>query len=224
MVLLYTNFWHGRAKERHGRMTSLRRINASHCNVQGGTVLSGKERDRTMKKVRLGALALVAVLLSIALLVPVSAAAASSHASASTTTHSVTNRLTGLPVSGTTSAGGTFKGVLNITSFAAQNTSLVAQGTLNGTVRNAAGKVIGTVHQAVTLPVSIDPSCTILTLVIGPIHLNLLGLVIDVSQITVTITAQPGTLLGGLLCQLAGATTLQQIVTLLNQILALLGG
>ena len=203
-------------------MTSLRLINISHCNVQGGIILLGKERDKTMKKVRLGAIALVVVLVSIVLLLPISAAAASSHASASTTTNSVTNSLTGLHVSGTTSAGGTFKGVLNVTSFAAQNNSLVAQGTLKGKVRNAAGKVIGTVNQTVTLPVSIDPSCTILTLVIGPIHLNLLGLVIDVSQITVTITAQPGTLLGGLLCQLAGATTLQQIVSLLNQILAAL--
>jgi hypothetical protein len=140
-------------------------------------------------------------------------------------TTSVTNRLTGIPLSGTTSTGGTFKGVLNVTQFAAQGSNVVALGSLNGTVRNAQGKVIGTVHQAVTLPVAlVDPSCTILTLVLGPIHLNVLGLVVDVSQITVTITAQPGTLLGGLLCQLAGATTLQQIVTLLNQILALLGG
>jgi hypothetical protein len=163
--------------------------------------------------------------MSIALLVPFSAAAAPSHASAPTSQSSVTNRLTGLPVSGTTSAGGTFKGVLNVKRFAVQNNRVVALGTLNGTVRNSAGKVMGTVHQAVTVPVAlIDPSCSILTLVIGPIHLNVLGLVVDVSQITVTITAQPGTLLGGLLCQLAGATTLQQIVALLNQILALLGG
>ena len=176
-----------------------------------------------MKKVRLIAIGLVVLVALLAFAFAFALPAVKSRAAPPT--NSVTNRLTGLPVSGTTSTGGTFKGVLNVTSFAVQNNSLVALGTLNGTVRNSAGKVIGTVHQAVSVPVNlVDPSCTILTLVLGPIHLDLLGLVIDTNQITVTITAQPGTLLGGLLCQLAGATTLQQIVALLNQILALLGG
>ena len=47
-----------------------------------------------------------------------------------------------------------------------------------------------------------DPVCPILNLDLGPIHLNLLGLILDVSEITITLTAQPGTLLGGLLCGL----------------------
>src|SRR5207248_6354033 len=127
-----------------------------------------------MKKVRLIAIGLVVLVALLAFAFAFALPAVKSRAAPPT--NSVTNRLTGLPVSGTTSAGGTFKGILNVTSFAVQNNSLVALGTLNGTVRNSAGKVIGTVNQAVTLPVSlIDPSCSILTLVIGPIHLNVLG-------------------------------------------------
>ena len=93
-----------------------------------------------------------------------------------------------------------------------------------------AGNVIGTVtNQAVTLPVRlVDPSCSILHLVIGPIDLNLLGLMVHVSQITIDITANPaGGLLGQLLCDIANLLNnggpLSQIIADLNQILALLG-
>jgi hypothetical protein len=48
-------------------------------------------------------------------------------------------------------------------------------------------------------------TCTILDLTLGPLHLNLLGLVIDLNQVHLVITAQqgPGNLLGNLLCALA---------------------
>jgi hypothetical protein len=47
--------------------------------------------------------------------------------------------------------------------------------------------------------------CTVLDLILGPIHLDLLGLVVDTNRIHVTITADPtggllGSLLSGLLC------------------------
>src|SRR5579859_2330669 len=138
-----------------------------------------------MKKTRFVAIALAVVLLGITLLVPLSAQAASSHTQGATVTQNVTNRFTGIPVSGTTSTGGTFKGHLNVTSFADQAGSLVANGTVNGTVRDAAGKVVGTVtNQAVTLPVNpTTATCTILNLVLGPLHLNVLGLVVDLNQV-----------------------------------------
>jgi hypothetical protein len=72
-------------------------------------------------------------------------------------------------------------------------------------------------------------SCRILDLTLGPLHLDLLGLVVDLNQVHLTITAQqgPGNLLGNLLCAVANLlngspspTALQQIVNLLNQILA----
>ena len=181
-----------------------------------------------MKHVRLVALALFVVLMSIVLVAPLSAAAAPAHTSTSTITSA--SPFTGIPVHGTVKnkAGqtvGTFSGTLTVTRFAARHGHLVALGKLSGTLTNNAGKVIGTItNKSVAMPAAFadPPLCTILTLVLGPIHLNVLGLVVDVSMITITITGQPG-LLGNLLCQLAGATTLQQIIALLNQILALLG-
>ncbi len=49
-------------------------------------------------------------------------------------------------------------------------------------------------------------SCDILFLDLGPINLDLLGLVLNVSQIVIDLDAQtgPGNLLGNLLCAVAG--------------------
>jgi hypothetical protein len=148
-------------------------------------------------------------------------------ASAAQTT---TNPLKNIPVTGTTGNGGTFTGALSITSFAVQNGNLVANGILTGT---AVDPVLGTqqVNTPVTLPAAISGSCRILDLTLGPLHLDLLGLVIDLNQVHLTITAQqgPGNLLGNLLCAVANllnsnasGTALNQIVNLLNQILATL--
>jgi hypothetical protein len=47
-------------------------------------------------------------------------------------------------------------------------------------------------------------SCQVLDLVLGPLHLNLLGLIVDLSQVHLTITADPnGGTLGSMFCQLA---------------------
>ena len=73
-------------------------------------------------------------------------------------------------------------------------------------------------------------SCQILRLSIGAIDLNLLGLTVHLNPVLLVITAVPGpgNLLGNLLCAIAnllnGGGPLAQIVALLNQILALLGG
>jgi hypothetical protein len=50
------------------------------------------------------------------------------------------------------------------------------------------------------------PSCDILNLVLGPLHLDLLGLVIDLDQVVLNIVGQTGAgnLLGNLLCGLTG--------------------
>jgi hypothetical protein len=68
-----------------------------------------------------------------------------------------------------------------------------------------AGRQITTFAAPVTVQQATG-SCTILDLTIAPIHLNLLGLVIDTSTIHITITGQtgPGNLLGNLLCGLLG--------------------
>ena len=75
---------------------------------------------------------------------------------------------------------------------------------------------------------SINATCDILHLELGPIDLNLLGLVVHVDKIVVDIDAQsgPGNLLGNLLCAIANLLNnngpVATLVSLLNQILGLL--
>jgi hypothetical protein len=60
-----------------------------------------------------------------------------------------------------------------------------------------------TAHAAQAPP---TPTCSILDLVLGPLHLDLLGLIVDLNQVHLTITGNPaGGLLGRLLCGLANA-------------------
>jgi hypothetical protein len=133
-------------------------------------------------------------------------------------------------VTGTTAAGGTFTGTLNITRFATQNGTLVAVGTLSGTLTDALGTVIGTVTNVpVTVPLAVSGSCQILHLTLGPLDLNLLGLMVHLDRVVLDITAQqgPGNLLGNLLCGIAGLLDSNAgsnaIARLLNQLLGLLG-
>jgi len=49
--------------------------------------------------------------------------------------------------------------------------------------------------------------CEVLDLVLGPLHLDLLGLIVDLNKIQLHITANPVGTLGNLFCQLAGTTS-----------------
>lgn len=128
-------------------------------------------------------------------------------------------------ISVTDTNGNLTNGKLSINRFAVQDGKIVALGTLTGTLNNQQ------INQAVTLPVTIGQhSCDILKLTLGPLHLNLLGLVVDLSQINLDITAQSGSgnLLGNLLCSIAHLlddtnASLSAIATKLNQILRALG-
>ena len=185
-------------------------------------------------KRRITALGLTVALMSAFLLTPVSTAKTPSLAR--TAVQTATNPFRNIPITGTVGSGqnaATFIGTLNITSFAIRNNQLVAIGTVTGTLTNAAGTVIGTITRAVQiqLPVTaITGTCQILHLELGPIDLNLLGLMVHVDRIVIDITAQtcPTCLLGNLLCAIAGLlgdpnTTLRALVDLLNQLLAALG-
>jgi len=102
-------------------------------------------------------------------------------------------------------------------------------GTLSGTVLNGSGGVVGAITQPITVPLQVSGSCQILTLTLGPLDLNLLGLVIHLNQVVLTITAVPGAgnLLGNLLCDVANllnnpgtlSNLLNGLTRLLNQIL-----
>ena len=143
-----------------------------------------------------------------------------------------------VPVVGTTSTGGTFQGTAVITGFAVDGKSLIATGMISGIV-NGSQSVVSTFTAPVALPsttaaaptAQAAAACQILNLVLGPINLNVLGLVISIpNPVVLNITAVPGAgnLLGNLLCSVAnllnGGGALQQIADLLNQILAILNG
>jgi hypothetical protein len=51
---------------------------------------------------------------------------------------------------------------------------------------------------------AVGPTCSVLDLVVGPLNLNLLGLVVDLNQVHLIVTAEPtGGVLGSLFCNLA---------------------
>ncbi|OBA85491.1 hypothetical protein A5662_00150 [Mycobacteriaceae bacterium 1482268.1] len=131
------------------------------------------------------------------------------------------------PVSGVTDTGQQLTGNFTATQFikGTSQTGLMAVGQLTGTLGGQQ------VSQQVTLPVNqITGSCEILDLVLGPLDLNLLGLVVHLDTVHLNITAQsgPGNLLGNLLCAVAGlldnpSGNINGILNLLNRILGALG-
>jgi len=137
----------------------------------------------------------------------------------------------------TTGAAGKFSGTLRITNFAVDNNALVATGMVTGTLTNAAGTT--SIARTVTIPVATSgkgrvvaatkASCDILHLELGPLDLDLLGLVVHLDKVVLDLSAAPGAgnLLGNLLCSVTNllntAGSLAQIANLLNQILGLLG-
>jgi hypothetical protein len=54
------------------------------------------------------------------------------------------------------------------------------------------GTVLEPATQVVTSPLQVTAKCTILDLVLGPLHLDLLGLVVDLNQVHLLITAEQG--------------------------------
>jgi hypothetical protein len=178
-----------------------------------------------------GSLVLTAILL-VSLLTAVDAFAANSKKAGS-----------GIPVAVTASdgAGGTFAGTLLIKEFVRDGDAIRAVGTAVGTLTPASGPVRNIVTQF-SAPVALGGSeaateafaiqqaaCDVLHLVLGPLHLDLLGLVIDLNQVVLDIVAQQGAgnLLGNLLCAITGLLdgggAVQQVVDLLNQIVGVLG-
>jgi hypothetical protein len=159
-----------------------------------------------------------------------------------------TNRLE-VPITGVAQNVGTFAGTFSISKFAIQDNVLVAIGQLTGTVTSTTGGGVRTIVTNIAMPVANAPSaaaaeagascdtaaqiigsCDILNLVLGPLHLDLLGLVIDLNQVVLEITATTGAgdLLGNLLCAITGLLDAgsigQQLVNLLNQLLGILAG
>ena len=150
-----------------------------------------------------------------------------------------TSQLT-VPIAGTVDGvANTLSGTFSITRFARSGDQLVAVGTLSATVSDATGNVLRTIITPLAVPVAasavpqaapaaavaIQATCPILHLELGPLDLNLLGLMVHLDQVVLDITAEsgPGNLLGNLLCSIAGLLNpggpLTQLVNALNQLL-----
>jgi hypothetical protein len=162
-----------------------------------------------MNPSRLVAVVLAAVMtLSFATVAVASTKAAPAASATTTQVTRATNTFDNIPVKGTTAAGATFTGLLDIVRFRTIDGNLVAVGNLSGTLRDAAGGLLGSiVDQRVKLPVKAGgaSTCDILHLKLGPLDLNLLGLVVHLDRVVLDITAEagPGNLLGNLLCAVA---------------------
>ncbi|WP_239160041.1 hypothetical protein [Virgisporangium ochraceum] len=159
---------------------------------------------------------------------PASAAPAAPTAKASPL-GSMTSQVTG---TFTDAAGaGTFTGTFVPSEFTADGDRTLANGLLEGTLVSADG-TSRAVSQNQTFEVNQVNAigCEVLDLVLGPLDLDLLGLVVHLDRVVLNITAVPGAgnLLGNLLCAIVGILDgggpLTQLVGLLNQILALLRG
>jgi hypothetical protein len=161
-------------------------------------------------------------------------------ASAATPTHTSlakTVKVTGKAVNGKKLRNGRF----TIDRFAKQNGKLYAIGRLSGIVGNRAfsrkvrmpasrPKIAGAQTSQLP-PLPGGQSCQILSLDLGPINLNLLGLVVRTNQVQVRIDAVQGAgnLLGNLLCGITGLLDqnalangpLGQLASILNSLLAL---
>ena len=137
-------------------------------------------------KARLATLGLVAVLAA-GLAVPVAAAAPPPQAAAQKA--SLTATLSG--------ANGVIQGTLSNLSVVNQAGNLVLNGTFTDTLGNATNFSTPILQATGT--------CQILDLTLGPLDLNLLGLMVHLDTVHLNITAQsgPGNLLGNLLCGVA---------------------
>jgi hypothetical protein len=140
-----------------------------------------------------------------------------------------------VPVTGKSKSGKNFRGTYTIDRFRSSQGDLFSVGTLRGRLgqRRVAAREV-TMPAALSgapstsqLP-PIPNACEILNLVVGPITLDLLGLVVRTNRINVRIDAVPGpgNLLGNLLCAITGlldpqTASVRQQASALNAILAL---
>lgn len=181
-----------------------------------------------MIPIKLVRLATAAVLATGATLLPVGIANAAPTANTtSSATRAVAPATSPIPVTGTLTDGTPVTGQITDLKTHVVNGVLTATGTIS---------IAGQGTDTFTAPVqALDASgsCSVLTLDLGPLHLDLLGLVVDLAPVHLDVTAVPGSgnLLGNLVCAVShlldntggigGATS--GLSNLLNQLLSRLG-
>jgi hypothetical protein len=182
------------------------------------------------------ALAVIAVCASFLLLPAVAGARTSGTA---------VKNLRNIPISGIAQNHKHFVGHFSVDRFVSRHGKTYAVGTLTGklgqrSVQRSDVSMPATIGHSASGAARAAATCPVLHLVLGPVHLNLLGLVVNLGggaaanqPIVLDITAVqgPGNLLGNLLCGVAnllngtGTTSLTSGLTagLLNLVNALLG-
>jgi hypothetical protein len=152
------------------------------------------------------------------------APAASAQTTSGLTVNCVTPNCLTQSITGTTATGQVVDLTSTIQRFVNVRGALNILTTITGTVNGAPIPAITALVPVTAL--AANPTCTILDLTLGPLHLDVLGLVVDLNQVHLTITGQtgPGNLLGNLLCGLANALNGGQaggLAGLLNRLLGL---
>jgi hypothetical protein len=163
------------------------------------------------------------------------------------------------PLSRAGESVGNFVGTFHVTKFGFDEATrqLMVTGVLNGTETFTDGTTAMVTDQVVTTSATLKKgsqvssststpyqfasasmyqfaaSCGILLLDLGPLHLDLLGLVVDLNEVILDITGQTGAgnLLGNLLCALTGILDIPgaiagiiNLIDSINQLLSGIGG
>lgn len=212
-----------------------------------------------MMRIRITLVAAVACL-PLGLLAGPAAAASTSTSTTAVPNVSTVPALYTVHVTGASKSGKQFKGSYGIQRFTTRNGKAYAVGTLKGTLNGhhvtkydvmMPASLTGTPSSTSSSSSSASArdaqaSCSVLNLVLGPVNLNLLGLVVQLgggngvgaptTPINLKITAVPGAgnLLGNLLCDITNALNqngvlsqlngdLSQLTSALNGILSIFG-
>lgn len=156
-----------------------------------------------------------------------------------------------LPATGTLADGGTFVGNIEIRRITLDEATgqFIITGLLQGKATPSGGTAKQVTQNFTTTAIIGDGGasaaanavvvqqqelvCEVLNLDLGPLHLNVLGLVVDLAPVVLDITAVPGpgNLLGNLLCAVVSLLdfpallgVISQLLDVINQILGGLGG
>jgi hypothetical protein len=160
-----------------------------------------------------------------------------------------------LPITGAGAGGVTFNGTVAVQRFVARNGQVFAIGAVSGSVSGPAGPMGTSIYLPVAFPVQVSSlvaraesgrihpaslsvpdsgarvvfvqasTCGVLHLDLGAINLNLLGVVVTTTPVTIDINGNTGGPLGNLVCAaLATVNNVVGVVNLLNSILSLVTG
>jgi len=160
-----------------------------------------------------------------------------------------------LPLSGAGSGGVTFRGTVAVQRFALKDGEVVAIGAVSGSLSGPAGPIGTSIYLPVAFPVHVRgliaraergrihpaslsspdsgarvifaqaTTCGVLHLDLGAVNLNLLGVVVTTTPVTIDINGDTAGPLGNLVCAILNTVnTVVDLVNLLNSLLGVVTG